>query len=127
MAITELKILKYECKKCLHDWMMINPGKDSRSLEDNGYFCPYCGEKEGAEINVLPRFATDEEAGFKETRTAPVITQKQGEKSTRQLNAEDRTTHVRCTDGGWWNPITKECQGEGVGHNVEELDNDPTL
>ncbi|SVD45212.1 uncharacterized protein METZ01_LOCUS398066, partial [marine metagenome] len=23
--------------------MMINPGKDSRSLEDNGYFCPYCG------------------------------------------------------------------------------------
>ena len=127
MPITELKILKYECKKCLHDWMMINPGKDSRSLEDNGYFCPYCGEKEGTEINVLPRFATDEEAGFKETRTAPVITQKQGEKSTRQLNAEDRITHARCTDGGWWNPITKQCQGEGVGHNVEELDNDSDL
>ena len=124
MAITELKILKYECEKCLHDWMMINPGKDSRNLEDNGYFCPYCGGKIGEE---LPRFATDEEAGFKETRTAPLITQKQGEKSTRQLNAEDRMTHLRCTDGGWWNPITKECQGEGVGHNVEELDNDPTL
>ena len=124
MAITELKILKYECEKCLHDWMMINPGKDSRNLENNGYFCPYSGGKIGEE---LPRFATDEEAGFKETRTAPLITQKQGEKSIRQLNAEDRTTHLRCTDGGWWNPITKECQGEGVGHNVEELDNDPTL
>jgi hypothetical protein len=79
------------------------------------------------ETEELPRFATDEEAGFKETRTTPVITQKQGEKSTRQLNAEDRITQARCPDGGWWNPITKKCQGEGVGHNVEELDNDPTL
>ena len=139
MAITELKILKYECENCLHDWTMINPGKDWRSLEDAGYFCPYCGKKQyeatrmpmaapiKLETEELPRFATDEEAGFKETRTAPVITQKQGEKSTRQLTAEDRMTHLRCTDGGWWNPITKECQGEGVGHNVEELDNDPTL
>jgi len=158
MAITELKIFKYECDKCLHDWTMINPGKDWRTLEDAGYFCPYCGKKQlpdgmtlpyvddntprkeldeatrmpmSAPIKLktgeLPRFATDEEAGFKETRTAPVITQKQGEKSTKQLNAEDRMTHLRCTDGGWWNPITKQCQGEGVGHNVEELDNDPDL
>ena len=157
MAITELKIFKYECAECSHEWTMINTGKDSRSLDDNGYFCPYCGKKEGdvwqevldgaqeikagggtrmprsapikytPETEKLPRFATDEEAGFKETRTAPVITQKQGEKSTKQLNAEDRMTHLRCTDGGWWNPITKQCQGEGVGHNVEELDNDPTL
>ena len=139
MAITELKIFKYECENCSHDWTMINQGKDWRSLEDTGYFCPYCGKKQyeatrmpmsapiKLETEELPRFATDEEAGFKETRTAPVITQKQGEKSTRQLTAEDRMTHLRCTDGGWWNPITKECQGEGVGHNVEELDNDPTL
>ena len=118
MPITELKILKYECKKCSHDWMMINPGKDSRSLDDNGYFCPYCGEKEGAEINVLPRFATDEEAGFTEPRTAPIIAPKGG-KTAEHLKAEDRITHARCTDGGWWNPITKECQGEGVGHNLE--------
>ena len=122
MPITELKILKYECKKCLHDWMMINPGKDSRSLEDNGYFCPYCGEKEGTEINVLPRFATDEEAGFTETRIAPSVVQK-GEKTAVRLGAEDSMTRQQCPDGGWWNPITKKCQGEGVGHNLE-LDND---
>ena len=137
MAITELKILKYECEYCLHDWTMINTGKDSRSLDDNGYFCPYCGEKEGEkratrmpmaapiklETEELPRFATDEEAGFK---TTPSIVQK-GEKTAARLKAEDRMTHARCTDGGWWNPITKQCQGEGVGHNVEELDNDPDL
>jgi hypothetical protein len=138
MAITELKILKYECENCLHDWTMINTGKDSRSLDDNGYFCPYCGEKEGEkratrmpmaapiklETEELPRFATDEEVGFK---TTPTIVQK-GEKSVTRLKAEDRNTHARCTDGGWWNPITKQCQGEGVGHNiVEELDNDPDL
>jgi len=138
MAITELKILKYECGYCLHDWTMINTGKDSRSLDDNGYFCPYCGEKEGEkratqmpmaapiklETEELPRFATDKEVGFK---TTPTIVQK-GEKTATRLKAEDSLTHVRCTDGGWWNPITKECQGEGVGHNVvEELDNDPNL
>ena len=39
MPITELKIFKYECENCLHDWTMINPGKDWRSLEDAGYFC----------------------------------------------------------------------------------------
>jgi DNA-directed RNA polymerase subunit RPC12/RpoP len=130
MAITELKILKYECEKCLHDWMMINPGKDSRNLEDNGYFCPYCGEKKG-ETNELPRFATDKEAGFSTEATrmpmsAPIIVQK-GEKTGRILQAEDRITQARCTDGGWWNPITKQCQGEGVGHNVKELDNDRDL
>jgi hypothetical protein len=137
MAITELKIFKYECEHCLHDWTMINPGKDWRTLEDVGYFCPYCGKKEGEkgatrmpmsapiklETEELPRFATDEEAGFK---TTPTIVQK-GEKTATRLKAEDRITHARCTDGGWWNPITKQCQGEGVGHNVEELDNDPDL
>ena len=129
MAISELKILKYECEECLHDWMMINSGKDSRNLEDNGYFCLYCGTKHlpTYEREELPRFATDEEAGFVDTTkpTAPKITQK-GEKSAQILQAEDRNTQARCTDGGWWNPITKQCQGEGVGHNLE-LDNDSTL
>jgi hypothetical protein len=148
MAITELKILKYECGYCLHDWTMINTGKDSRSLDDNGYFCPYCGEKEGEkratrmpmaapiklETEELPRFATDKETDFKETKSTlamktatPSIVHK-GEKTATRLEAEDRVTQARCTDGGWWNPITKQCQGEGVGHNIaEELDNDPNL
>ena len=129
MAITELKILKYECEYCLHDWTMINTGKDSRSLDDNGYFCPYCGEKEGEKEH---RFATDKEAGFSTEATrmpmsAPIIAPKEG-KPVKVLEAEDRNTQTRCPDGGWWNPITKKCQGEGNGHNVEEqLDNYGTL
>ena len=141
MPITELKIFKYECENCLHDWTMINPGKDWRSLEDAGYFCPYCGKKQyeatrmpmsapiKLETEELPRLATDEEAGFSTDeleslgqKITPTIVQK-GEKSATRLEAEDRQTHLRCPDGGWWNPITKKCQGEGVGHNLE-LDND---
>ena len=34
MAITELKIFKYECAVCSHEWTMINPGKDWRTLAD---------------------------------------------------------------------------------------------
>ena len=129
ISINEVKNFKYECEKCLRDWIMSLTGQDSRRLEDSGYFCPYCGEKHTPLYprEELRRFATDEEAGFTETRTAPVITQKQGEKTVRILQAEDKITQARCPDGGWWNPITKQCQGEGVGHNVEELDNDPTL
>ena len=124
MAITELKILKYECKKCLHDWMMINPGKDSRSLEDNGYFCPYCGKHSSNDVTlpyVEDNYRRDEmDEATRMPMQAPIIVQK---KTDKQLKAEDKITHLRCTDGGWWNPITKECQGEGVGHNLE-LDND---
>ena len=135
ISINEVKNFKYECEKCLRDWIMSLTGQDSRRLEDSGYFCPYCGKKQyeatrmpmsapiKLETEELPRFATDEEAGFK---TTPTIVQK-GEKTATRLKAEDRITHARCTDGGWWNPITKQCQGEGVGHNVEELDNDPDL
>jgi len=134
MAITELKILKYECEKCSHDWMMINPGKDWRTLEDVGYFCPYCGKKQSLKnVNDKALPYVDDNTSREEldeaTRmpmSAPIIAPK-GEKTTTRLEAEDRFTHARCPDGGWWNPITKKCQGEGVGHNVEELDNDPTL
>ena len=149
MAITELKILKYECKNCLHDWTMINPGKDWRTLEDAGYFCPYCGKKqslknkdvtteanwenEGGGSGVALPFVDDNtprkelDEATRMPMSAPIIVQKQVKKPVRVLEAEDRITQARCPDGGWWNPITKKCQGEGVGHNVEELDNDPTL
>ena len=126
LIISEVNSKKYECEKCLRDWIMTAAGQDSRRLEDSGYFCPYCGTKHTAEYprEELPRFATDEEAGFVDTskQSAPKITQK-GEKPTSVLEAEDRLTHQRCPDGGWWNPITKQCQGEGVGHNLK-LDND---
>tara|TARA_B110000014_G_scaffold225463_1_gene184232 strand:- start:55 stop:459 length:405 start_codon:yes stop_codon:yes gene_type:complete len=131
ISINEVKNFKYECEKCLRDWIMSLTGQDSRRLEDSGYFCPYCSTKHTPTYprEELPRFATDKEAGFVDTttrQTAPKITQK-GEKPASVLEAEDRITHARCTDGGWWNPITKQCQGEGVGHNVEELDNDRDL
>ena len=38
-------------------------------------------------------------------------------KTPERIEAEDRMTHKVCEEG-WWNPITKECQGEGNGHNV---------
>ena len=124
--INEVKISNYECEKCGKEWIMTLPGRDSRKLEDSGYFCTYCGTKHTPAYprEELPRFATDEEAGFIDTPkpSAPKITQK-GEKPASVLEAEDRLTHQRCPDGGWWNPITKQCQGEGVGHNLK-LDND---
>lgn len=127
--INEVKNFSYECEKCGKEWIMTLSGQDSRRLEDSGYFCTYCGTKHTPEYprEELPRFATDEEVGFVDTTkpTAPKITQR-GEKSAQLLQAEDRNTQARCPDGGWWNPITKQCQGEGVGHNLE-LDNDSTL
>lgn len=44
-------------------------------------------------------------------------------KTEERLYAEDRMTHKVCEEG-WWNPITKECQGEGNGHNVLDKDKD---
>jgi len=39
-------------------------------------------------------------------------------KKPTRLLAEDRMTEKMCKEGGWWNPIKKECQGEGNGHDV---------
>ena len=130
--IIECKIFIYECEKCGKECTMTLSGQEARRLEDSGYFCPYCGTKHTPNYprDEEHRFATDEEAGFVDDMrkeglkitSTPKITQK-GEKSAAILQAEDRNTQARCPDGGWWNPITKQCQGEGVGHNLE-LDND---
>ncbi len=42
-------------------------------------------------------------------------------KKPQRIEAENRMTHKVCEEG-WWNPITKKCQGKGQGHNV--VDND---
>jgi len=125
LIISEVNTKKYECEKCLRDWIMTAAGQDSRRLEDSGYFCPYCGTKHTADYprEELPRFATDEEAGFVDSEVKPTFTIKSEEKTPERLKAEDSLTQKRCPDGGWWNPLTEKCQGEGVGHNLE-LDND---
>ena len=127
-------MFNYECDHCGKQWTMSLPGRDSRRLENDGYFCPYCGTKHtpkdepGAPtdkvvIPPLEGIATDAEAGFVDPEVKPTFTIKSGEKTAEQLKKEDQITSHKCPDGGWWNPITKKCQGEGVGHNLE-LDND---
>tara|TARA_B100001245_G_C22473322_1_gene241862 strand:+ start:53 stop:427 length:375 start_codon:yes stop_codon:yes gene_type:complete len=118
LIISEVNTKKYECEQCLRDWIMVAAGQDSRRLEDSGYFCPYCGTKHTADYprEELPRFIDDAEV-------KPTFTIKTEEKTPERLKAEDSLTQKRCPDGGWWNPITERCQGEGVGHNLE-LDND---
>ena len=129
--IVEWKIFNYECEKCGKEWIMTLPGRDSRRLEDSGYFSTYCGTKHIPDYprEELPRFATDEEAGFVDPEddrndfAKPSFTIKAEEKTPERLKAEDSLTQKRCPGGGWWNPITEKCQGEGVGHNLE-LDNE---
>ena len=41
-------------------------------------------------------------------------------KKTAQKWSEDRMTEKMCTDGGWWNPITKTCMGSGQGFEPDE-------
>jgi hypothetical protein len=40
-------------------------------------------------------------------------------KPEAQREAEDMMTRKVCSDG-WWNPVTKKCQGEGNGHALEQ-------
>ena len=138
LAISEYKMFGYECDHCGKEWTMSLPGRDSRRLENDRYFCPYCGTKHTPKAEpdsptdkvVIPPiagFATDLETGYVDpeddrnafAKGAPSFTIKSGEKTAEQLKKEDQITSHNCPDGGWWNPITKKCQGEGVGHNLE--------
>jgi len=142
MSIEEVRIFRYTCDQCSHEWMMINPG------DNTSYFCPYCGKEQPVktmwgEYKHKPDSGTkpptankkmeeqrprgvpwdepvDEEAiepSIDEVRVPTIV----AKKKPQRIEAEDRMTHKVCEEG-WWNPITKECQGEGQGHNV--VDND---
>ena len=94
----------YECDHCGKEWTMSLPGRDSRRLENDGYFCPYCGTKHTPKAEpdsptdkvVIPPiagFATDLETGYVDpeddrnafAKGAPSITIKSGEKTAEQL------------------------------------------
>ena len=92
-------------------------------------YCTHCGRQQtNREIRTDKHFsatygASEEaiEPSVSDMESATTIDGDGGitvvQKTKERLYAEDRMTHKVCEDG-WWNPITKECQGEGNGHNV---------
>jgi hypothetical protein len=62
-------------------------------------WCPHCGFNDDIKSNVEPEVA--QETSIK--------------KNDRVIEYEDNLTEMNCKDGGWWNPITKECMGKGNG------------
>jgi hypothetical protein len=61
-------------------------------------YCPFCG------YNKQPT---------REPEEAP--TDDSYVKTERVIEYEDNLTESYCKNGGWYNPITKECMGEGNG------------
>jgi hypothetical protein len=71
---------------------------------------------------VVPQkpYEEDVEPEKPKKKKAPTLTTK---KDPKRRLSEDRMTEKMCKDGGWWNPVTKECMGEGNG--FLPLDNQP--
>jgi hypothetical protein len=61
-------------------------------------WCPHCGFNADITSNVEP---PEGEIELKKTE--------------RVIEYEDNLTESYCKDGGWYNPITKECMGSGNG------------
>ncbi len=66
-------------------------------------YCPFCGFNS----SIHPTEGSQEDL---DEKTTELLVKKES-----VTLAEDRITEQRCTEGGWWNPITKECMGEGKG------------
>jgi hypothetical protein len=113
MSISEMKIFRYECEDCFSDYLIINKTEIPS-------FCSYCGKKPG-----VKKYAPEEDfGGISEevaSSGAPSIVHNPAQKSPKILEAEDRLTDQRCSTG-WWNPITKQCQGEGNGKDLDAWD-----
>ena len=70
---------------------------------------------------VQPKpYEEEVEAEKPKKKKAPTLTTK---KDPKRRLSEDRMTEKMCKDGGWWNPVTKQCMGEGNGFTP--LDNEP--
>lgn len=79
-----------KCNQCGEMFTMYTESTPSQP------WCPHCGysEREVEEIKV-------EDTSFVKSET--------------HTEYEDSLTEMNCKDGGWWNPITKKCMGEGNG------------
>ena len=60
-------------------------------------YCPFCGYNS------------------QETHSEETSTDDSYIKTERVIEYEDNLTESYCKNGGWYNPITKECMGEGNG------------
>ena len=123
----------FRCDGCNKEWKM-----DDAQI-NLSYWCPYCGTEQhpiglfgqvahspnqkSEFINPQPQaeqllnsYAMDGERPTPEPEKKPpsLMTKKQ----PKRMFAEDKMTEKMCKEGGWWNPIKKECQGEGNGHDV---------
>ena len=124
-TVSKENIWHFTCAFCAGTWSVAvmdewQPGE---------LYCTHCGKPQtNQEVNTEKHYSRTiaspdpaEEAiepSVSDMESSITIVQR---KTPERLYAEDRMTHQECTDGGWWNPITKECQGEGNGHNVQEM------
>lgn len=83
---------QFICTHCKEDWRITNPEEDKEE-----WWCPHCGKSQ-----LVP--STEE----------PTLV-----KSDNHIKYEDKLTEQRCSNGGWWNPITKKCMGTGNGFNPD--------
>jgi len=81
----------------------------------NSPWCPFCGysENELKDKSIKEENKKDEVEEIETTKEFIV-------KKEQQRWSEDRMTEKMCSDGGWWNPLTKQCMGEGNGFMKEE-------
>jgi DNA-directed RNA polymerase subunit RPC12/RpoP len=79
---------QFICIHCKEDWRITNPDEEKEE-----WWCPHCGKSQ----NVPSLEKT------------PLI------KSDNHIKYEDNLTESNCPNGGWWNPIKKECMGTGNG------------
>jgi hypothetical protein len=74
-------------------------------------WCPHCGfnaETSTKGVEIIEEPIDDEVTEF-------IV------KKAPQIWSEDKMTEKMCSGGGWWNPITEKCMGEGIGFNVDKL------
>jgi hypothetical protein len=119
-TVSKENIWHFTCAFCTGTWSVAvmdewQPGE---------LFCTHCGKQQcNQEVTTDKHFSkTISEAPMSEDAIEPSVGDLESsitivQKSKERLYSEDRMTHKVCEEG-WWNPITKQCQGEGNGHNV---------